>query len=792
MRDPAASQPAAARRAFWNDVSLAKKTLLSVHIPLLALVAAFVIFRLMARTAEEAEASVAHSRAVRHNIAALQSGVLEAEDAARGFLLLDDPGFLATAEAELQVLPRRLQAVEDLVRDDAAQRERCASLRSAVERRMEIIRNVIAAGQSDAGPEEIRSLVEQGRDAMKEVRAHIRVIDAEEQSLEDQRVRRAEETRARGDSAVAWSLILGGAGGIGAVLLLSGSIVRRLGLVEQSARLLARGEPLVPVDIGRDEIGQVEQELETASKLLADRTAALEASKRELEAAVAANQLIMDNSRDVICTIDAEGRFIRCSAAAKAVWGYEPSELVGRFYIDLVKPEDRERTNAAAASIIGGSSVTDFENCYRRADGSHVDMMWSAHWSPDQQCMFCVARDVTDRARADRELRRSSEAIDRASRAKSEFLSRMSHELRTPLNAIIGFAQLLDLDATSDRERERIGLVLRAGHHLLELINEVLDLSRIEAGRFSISPEAVSLRHVMEECVALIRPAAQQRDIAIKLVDGGACDVHVRADRQRLLQILLNLLSNAVKYNHDHGAVSVDCVATDEHIRINVRDTGPGIREEDTVRLFTPFERLGADRGNVEGSGLGLALSKRLVELMEGEIGVETGLGTGSTFWVRLPAAADPAAAHTTPAAPAAPAEPPAAAMPDGTLLYIEDNLSNLRLIEQIIGLRPALQLISAMQGTLGIELAREHRPALILLDLNLPDLPGHEVLARLRSDPLTREIPVIVISADATQGQIERLMRAGARSYLTKPINVSGFLAAIDSIISERVEVLT
>ena len=391
-----------------------------------------------------------------------------------------------------------------------------------------------------------------------------------------------------------------------------------------------------------------------------------------------------------------------------------------------------------------------------------------------------LEREVADRRQAEESARLASTEADRANRAKSEFLSRMSHELRTPLNAILGFAQLLQMEVQTPEQRESVAHILKAGRHLMDLIDEVLDIARIEAGRLHLSPEPVPVADLLRETLDLMRPLAAQRAIRLETGALPGEDGHVRADRQRLKQVLLNLLSNAIKYNRDAGRVTLTCAeAPGDRLHIRVTDIGPGIPAALMARLFTPFDRLGAEQQGVEGTGLGLVLSKRLVEAMGGAMGCESALGEGSTFWVELPLAAAPAERlkELPPEVlAAAPAPGPAA-----TVLYIEDNLSNLRLVERVLAHRPGIRVLPAMQGRLGLDLAREHRPALIFLDLQLPDLPGHEVLRHLQGDPRTREIPVLVISADASPGQIQRTLAAGARAYLTKPLDVRGLLAAVD-----------
>jgi PAS domain S-box-containing protein len=369
---------------------------------------------------------------------------------------------------------------------------------------------------------------------------------------------------------------------------------------------------------------------------------------------------------------------------------------------------------------------------------------------------------------------------ERANRAKSEFLSRMSHELRTPLNAILGFGQLLERDNLPGVQADNVQEVLHAGRHLLELINEVLDLARIESGKFTLSLEPVPLLPLIADCVSLMRPQAENWGIdLIETVQD--CRQQVRADRTRLKQVLLNLLSNAVKYNRHQGAINVTSTLQEDAVQIRIRDTGAGLTAEQQARLFVPFERLDADQRAIEGTGIGLALSKRLVELMGGSIGVESESGVGSTFWLTLPLA-DAAAEASDSVVPASAALlQQALAQRQFDILCIEDNPANLRLVERILAQRSDIRLLSASAPGLGLELAAAHRPSLILLDINLPDMDGYEVLRRLQANPATRSIPVLGISANAMPKDIERALAAGFADYLTKPLDVGQFMAAVD-----------
>lgn len=442
--------------------------------------------------------------------------------------------------------------------------------------------------------------------------------------------------------------------------------------------------------------------------------------------------------------------------------------------------EHRDEESQEELLLRDGRTLDRYSAPVKGTDGVNYGRIWFFH-------------DITERKQSEAAIRQAKEEAERANQAKSEFLSRMSHELRTPLNAILGFAQVMKMRTLGPKESEGIEHIHKAGLHLLDLINEVLDISRIEAGGMSLSPEPIPVAQVAGEVLGLVRPLAMQHDVVLinetMEENGSSCDRHVLADQQRLKQVLLNLLSNAVKYNHVEGAVTLACEQVSPNkLRIMVSDTGPGLSPQDIGKLFVPFERLQAARSQIEGTGIGLALSKRLVEAMGGEIGVESVLGEGSVFWVELPLAEAPLQQQKRlmgnglfPAASAMPEET------QRTVLYIEDNLSNLKLMEYVLSDKPEIRLLSAMQGSVGLDLANRHRPDLILLDLHLPDILGDEVLRRLQGDPRTDQIPVVMVSADATRREIERLLVAGAKDYLTKPLDVSHCLQIMEETLQKE-----
>lgn len=494
---------------------------------------------------------------------------------------------------------------------------------------------------------------------------------------------------------------------------------------------------------------------------------------------------LVDASPDVVQLLDSEGRFRWLSRVVRETLGYSPEHLVGTLMQDVMHPDDRAPFIAAMEDLSSGRA-DELEIRYRARARTGKYVALEAHGravrSSHLEGTVLVVRDMTERARADAALREAKEEAERANRAKSEFLGRISHELRTPLNAILGFAQLLEMEVEGEGDRESVEQILRGGRHLLDLIDEVLDVTKIEGGHLDLSSETLELGEVLQQSLDLMRPIASAARIALHEHGGHPQVPFVTADRQRLKQVLLNLLSNAVKYNRPDGSVTVSWAAVGaDRLRIQVADTGMGIDAAAAEQLFQPFVRLGARASGIEGTGLGLALSRGLARAMGGDVGFQSTPGVGSTFWVELPVAEAPAMRDES--AQVGGEDTPASndAIPAKTILFVEDNLANVRLLERVLSRRPRVKMLVAMQGRLGLEMARQHRPDLVLLDLNLPDMGGDEVLRHLREDPGLQEVPVVMISGDAMPGQISHLLALGATDYITKPFELTTLLGIID-----------
>ncbi len=478
------------------------------------------------------------------------------------------------------------------------------------------------------------------------------------------------------------------------------------------------------------------------------------------------------------------------------VFGLDPEKELPSYskFFERVHPDERRKVEAIVDRSLARREPFHEEMQVVRGDGAvriidaHGQVTLDADGNPDK--MAGTVQDVTDRRVVERKLALQEDA-EKEHRARSDFLSRISHELRTPLNSILGFAQLMEMDDLDEVQREHVGLIMKGGNHLLQLINEVLEISRIEAGTMTVSLEPVRVGNSVAEVVNLLEPLAAQHGVAMQNDVPHDGEHHVNADTQRLTQVLLNLVSNAIKYNKDNGSVRISLATpSPDRTLILVTDTGRGISEENQTKLFTPFDRLGAGDTAIEGTGLGLALSKLLTEAMGGTLAVESEPWIGSTFTIGLASAEEPTAdgEESEQVAPAPTTNGASAATE--TVLYVEDNQSNLQLVERILAKRPHIKLLSAMDGPLGVALARQHEPALILLDLHLPGMDGEEVLKHLKADERTARIPVVVVSADATNARVERLLAGGAEAFLTKPLQVTRFMGLVDATLEEQAAV--
>ncbi len=537
----------------------------------------------------------------------------------------------------------------------------------------------------------------------------------------------------------------------------------------------------------------------TEDSAVAERLSEERRQEALLKTGALQNAILTSANFSIIAT-DEKGIIQLFNVGAERMLGYTAAEVVNRINPSDIHDPEEVRARARALSQELATPITNgfealafkasrgiediYELTYVCKDGSRFPAIVSITALRDDYGVIIgyllIGTDNSVRKRAELELNKAMAVAEKANLAKSDFLSSMSHELRTPLSAILGFAQLMESGspAPTASQRRSIDQILKAGWYLLELINEVLDLALIESGKLSLSLEAISLSEVVRECHAMIEPQAQKRGIRMTF-PRFETSWFVKADRTRLKQVLINLLSNAVKYNTAAGSIVVECdVSAPGRIRIRVGDTGEGLPAEKIAQLFQPFNRLGKETGIEEGTGIGLMVSKQLVELMHGHISVESTVGVGSVFWIELNLTEAPQAASTPPSPIA---EAPAPAEHLRTVLYVEDNPANLMLVEDLVARRPDMRLLSAADGNRGVEIARAARPDVILMDINLPGISGIQALKLLRADSATARIPVVALSANAIPRDIEKGLAAGFFRYLTKPIKVVEFMDTLD-----------
>jgi PAS domain S-box-containing protein len=584
------------------------------------------------------------------------------------------------------------------------------------------------------------------------------------------------------------SIALGIAGAGVAMALLMHTTIRRIRELESNAAALGDGRPLTAIAHSKDELGRLGRGLDQAAVLLHDRDRALRESEERLELALEAADF---GTFDVNLTT---GQTV-WSERAELIHGLPAGGFNGEFdgWIACIHPDDREAVAAAANAPISVGCYRWIEYRVRLADGS-------MRWVSNRGMGICdelgtpvrivgTTADVTESKLVQQQLEDMRDSAEHANQSKSEFLSRVSHELRTPLNAILGFGQLLDMDDLTDSQQESVDQVLRGGRHLLALIDDILDISRIESGNLAVSLEPVLVDELIAETISLTRPLAVDQAVTVANANHGS-GLFVRADRRRLKQILLNLASNAVKYNVPGGTVTFSVVGTADDVVIAVTDTGIGIREDQLDRVFTPFDRLDADKSGVQGTGMGLALSRSFAELLGGELIATSDFGDGSTFSLRLNRIGDPLHGIKHDEVDASPcvASDAASSFAEGhrreTILHVEDNPSNRKLVEQMLSRRPELRLLAAETVAGALEIARTETLDLVLLDMHLPDGSGADLIPMLRALPNKADLAVVVVSADATPRQIERTTSFGANAYLTKPLDLAHLLSVLERLL--------
>ena len=781
-------------------LSLRARCLLAVGLPL-AVLAPFAIACMHSRQEQQAQEHTAleRIRAVEDASHGLLNQLYGAQQNMYAFAMTGQPVYLDAYRSDAQSAAKSLDELQSL----ASRAKGAGRIRKVRDEAQRMLDSLSAAGRIAETPDAPADRAEHWKSITG---GALDALGAQVGALERERVQAEDESLGRGtwgSADLLFGFLLAGVTGLASGwLFLKSARAEQQQAVENAAQarataIFARYEVFKAELMGANPLRQAENG--TSLAMTAASNGAAGQKQPDLDdAGIGAGILrgVLDGMRDAIIVAGTDGRCLFSNPAAEAMWGGEVSRtpLAGwpqRYELlrdDMATPYSAD--DLPLSQALRGRIVDCIEIYMRGAGGGEgVWLACSAMPLRDGdgrlQGAAGVFRDITQRRSTEEALSRAKEEAERANRAKSEFLSRMSHELRTPLNAILGFAQLLQMARLPEHHHDSVEQILKGGRHLLTLINEVLDISRIESGRLSLALERIALSETIQEAASLIEPQAAKQKVQLYIETGPAWRLHITTDRQRFKQVVLNLMSNAVKYNREGGSVRVSAETRSPYLRLSVSDTGPGIAAEKMHLLFSPFERLGAEHNGVEGTGIGLALSKRLVEAMSGRIGVESHPGYGSTFWIELPIAstagfengngcgADLEGLNRS-VAPAA----------DATILCIEDNESNFRLIARALGQWPEIKLLSGVLGAAAVPLAEEHHPDLILLDMHLPDVDGSEVLRRLHDNPRTAAIPVIIVSADATPPQMQQMLEAGAVAYLTKPLDIQKLLTVVNQSI--------
>lgn len=770
---------------WWANRPLASKGIVVVAVPLMIFLGSVAALYAISRIESRAEQDVRLTIAIQNDVNEVHALLAEASNGVRGYLLTGEKRFLEPYQRAEQTVPKVMQRLRRTVRDVKAS-TRLEQIQALARQKRDglllLLTARVRAGAVVGDPAIARGLADNKR-VLDALRREIGGLQARERELLAARQDQLNRVRRNGLVATGFLTLAGLIGSLFAVFLFSSGIVRRVQRLETNAVLLAQGDALVDHDAGRDEIGLLAVRMAEASQLLRAREQALREGEERF-------RLVIEGVRDYgIFALDPQGRVISWNTGAERIKGWRAAEILGHHFSTFYPgPDAYDRSMGNLADAVRDGRTED-EGWRARKDGTlfwaNVVITALRDETGALRGFSKVTRDITERRRAQKALELARQEAERASTAKSLFLSRMSHELRTPLNAILGFAQLLELDnlGQDKTDASSIGQILRAGRHLLALIDDVLDIARIEADKLGLEIVPVDIDAVITEAIGLSLPEADSHEIAIQYQISG--HPPVAADRRRLLQVLLNLLSNAIKYNIRGGTVTVTVHVVEKQMRVQIMDTGIGIDPDEAAILFQPFTRLAAGVARSDGTGLGLSLSRAFVEAMDGRIGFTPRCDgkPGACFWFELPTAVLLEAAEPPLVEAAVPNQSQSRTL---TFLIIEDNLANAQLIEAIAARHwPHAILLNAMQASLGLDLAVRHRPDLVLLDLHLPDKDGDWVLDQLCA--ACPEIPVILLTADALAAQADWKLR-GAAATLAKPINVAALLQAVNAALKEPV----
>jgi len=718
--------------------------------------------------------------------------LLDLETGVRGFLLTHDRVFLQPWQSARTAFPESSAVLVELeAHDSAVQLGLAKSIQNGGDTYISDFATpeILTAELNPAGAANLPAALQGKRrlDSLRPLFAELIKLDERPAAPAE---RRAQAAAGLGSSIGLAGLALALALIAAAQIYISRGVLRPIRQVGEVADEMAAGDLSARVEpASATELSRLATSFNTMADALRDGRDRLEDQATKLRASEAFLDSVLENIPNMLFVKEPdELRFVRFNRAGEQLLGYTREQLLGKNADDLFPPDEAAFFTTKDRETLATGAPVDIpeEPIQTRYDGVrylHTKKIPVLDEHGEPQYLLGISEDITERKRAQDTVRAAKEEAERANHAKSQFLSRMSHEVRTPLNSILGFGQVLEMDGVSEDQRQPVRYILQSGRHLLRLIEEVLDMARIEAGNLTIATEPVAVGALLRDLAASVAPIAAERNVRIE-TDPPGFECYVLADPRRITQVLLNLLSNAIKYNHEGGEVRIVFERAGPNLLIRVRDTGRGIPAGRLSEVFAPFERLGAEFGDIEGTGLGLALSKELMEMMGGTLTVDSQAGAGSTFTAEFELAPETG----TPAIVGDLGEGCEHDWFDASqkfrLLYVDDKVANIKLVERVLARRPAVTVEATAQGQLGIELARHHPPDVIVLDVHLPDLPGELVLGILKNDAVTERIPVIMLTADADPEQAMRLLDRGAAACLTKPLDVSSFLAAIDEVL--------
>ncbi|MBD2071019.1 response regulator [Leptolyngbya sp. FACHB-671] len=732
---------------FWSRLSIRSKGTVVIALPILCLAIAIVISSLLSRRVELAEQEVKHTQEVQLHSEQILRLLVDAETGVRGYLLTGNSEFLEPYSNAQDKLLDAVEQLESLSQQNPNQLNRVEVISKLVDQRLVSLQRNIALLSPSRGTavlaaegERLQTLI-RGKSAMDMLRKKLGEFIAVEENRLAERQQILEQERELSRAALWLAGIIGIVGGLGANYLYTVSVVRRIHRLQHNALAVAAGEALAEPIPGEDEISQLDQALYATADQISQKQDRLQAANRQIAEAARKEKALLDNSLDVICSIDGEGRFVEVSPASLKTWGYLPHELIGRFYEEFVVPDDLEKTRAIATEALAGKSISGFENRYVRKDGSWIDIVWSASWSTTEQLLFCVARNNTERKEVER--------------LKNEFVSTVSHELRTPLTSLRGFSEILLRKACSpEKQRQYLTIIQNESKRLTNLINDFLDLQRIESGKQNYDFAPIDVVPLLHETVDLFAGTDKLHVIRVEAPDSLP---DVKADSDRIRQVLSNLVSNAIKYSPDGGEVVISAVQQDALVQISITDRGMGMAPEAMARLFTKFYRVdNANTRKIGGTGLGLALVKEIIEAHDGQVWVESELGQGSTFFFTLPQAIQGAKAITN-------GNHSSGAI---DILLVEDDTSFTELLREEFS-HTGLHIVSTAFAEQALELIQQHLPRLIFLDILLAgEMDGWDFLVAIKGDRQLASLPVMVITM--TEPNTKGLVFKGAE-YLPK-----------------------